>query len=97
MLEILDSVGKVRILYLLAVEGETNITAISRITNLNHARTVLLLNQLLKLKLVQEKIFGRIKIFSINPKSEAGKRFSLFFNTWHRNAKDINLESREKL
>lgn len=97
ILEILDSVGKIRIIYLLAVNGETNITAISRISKLNHGRTNLLLGELVQQRLVQEKIFGRIKIFSLNPLSEAGNRFSEFFTSWDRDANDINLVPMEKL
>ena len=97
VLNILDSVGKVRIIHLLAVNGETNITAILQFVKSSHGRITLLLRELVDEKVVQEKTFGRIRILSLNPHNEAANRLSKFFTSWAGGANDINLVPREKL
>ena len=60
MSKVFGSVGRVKILELLSINDELNITAISRITSLNHSRTKVHLESLIEMELVQEKRFGRI-------------------------------------
>lgn len=81
---IIDSVGKLRILNLLSKKGELNITAIAKQTKLNHTSVINHLGELKELNVICEKRFGRIKIFTINPNSEAGERLIQFFSSWER-------------
>ncbi len=60
---ILSSRGRVRILKLLAKEGELNISAISKKTKLNHSSVKSHLEFLVEVGLIKEKKFGRIKIY----------------------------------
>ncbi len=79
---IFGSLGKVRILVLLAQMQELNISAISRQTRLNHTRVRLHLNDLCELNIVKEKRFGRISIFKINDSEIGGHRIKDFLKSW---------------
>lgn len=79
---IFDSIGKIRILNLLSKYEEMNITSISKMARINHSRVKKYLENLKELDIVQEKRFGRIQIFKINPISEAGNEIKNFFIKW---------------
>ena len=61
--EIFSSKGRVKVLKSLAERGETNISDITRRTCLNHTTTSVHLGKLCELGIVEEKRFGRIRIF----------------------------------
>lgn len=60
---ILSSKGLIRVLSTLSERGELDITALSRLTGLNHENTHTHLKTLLKLNLIREKRYGSIRIF----------------------------------
>ncbi len=72
--EILSCRGKVRILRILAEEGELNVSEITRRSKLNHTLALKYLENLKTAQLLDEKRFGRIRIFKYrweNPKAKA--------------------------
>lgn len=72
--EILSCRGKVRILRILAEEGELNVSEITRRSRLNHTLALKYLENLKTAQLLDEKRFGRIRIFKYrweNPKAKA--------------------------
>ena len=83
MTELFDSVGKIRIINILAIFGELNITAITEKTGLNHVRLSQHLEELQKKYIIQEKTFGRIRIFRLNPSSLEANRLKTFFCDWN--------------
>ncbi len=82
--KIFGSLAKVKILELLAKEGELNVTAISKRVGANHSRMKMHLEDLKSLKLIEEKKFGKIRIFQINEKTLAGKTIKDFIIHWIR-------------
>lgn len=72
--EILSCRGKVRILKILSEEGELNVSEITRRSKLNHSLALKYLEGLRTAQLLDEKRFGRIRIFKYrwdNPKAKA--------------------------
>ncbi len=61
--DIFSSKGRVKVLKVLAERGEMNISEITRRSNLNHTTTAAHLRRLCDLGIVEEKNFGRIRIF----------------------------------
>lgn len=61
--KVFSSRGRAKILELLAQYDEMNISEIIRRTNLNHSSACSHLKALEELGFIQEKIFGRIKIY----------------------------------
>ncbi len=80
--EVFGSVGKVRLLLLLANSNELNITALSRGTGINHSKMNDHIAEMIDLGILQEKRFGRIRIISYNLDSEAGRRIKVFLKEW---------------
>jgi len=78
-----SSKGRLRILRLLSQVEEMNISEIARRTNLPYISTDQHLKLLRRTGLVEEKVFGRIRIFKFrneNKKCQAVKRF---FEDWY--------------
>ncbi len=63
MEDIFSSKGRVKVLKILAERGEMNISEITRRSSLNHTTTAMHLKKLCELGVVEEKNFGRIRIF----------------------------------
>jgi len=80
--EVLSSKGRILILKILAEREELNISAIARITNLNHKTTAQHLEFLTKVGLVQEKRFGRIKIFRFRLENTKARSLKRLFEIW---------------
>ena len=80
--EVLSSKGRIMILKILAEMEELNISAIARVTNLNHSTTAQHLDFLTKAGLVQEKRFGRIKIFRYKSENIKAKSLKRLFEIW---------------
>lgn len=80
--DVLSSKGRVIILKTLAEEEEMNISAIARIANLNHSTTTQHLEFLTKAGLVQEKRFGRIKIFRYCVEDIKARSLKRLFEIW---------------
>ncbi len=82
--EIFASKGRVKILKILALRGELNISEIARQAELNHASTLAHLRHLKKLGLVEEKNFGRIRIFRFREEDPRAKIIKRFFEDFER-------------
>ncbi|MHA1461473.1 MAG: ArsR/SmtB family transcription factor [Candidatus Heimdallarchaeota archaeon] len=80
--EILSSKGRVVILKTLAEMEELNISAIARVANLNHSTATQHLNFLTKAGLVQEKRFGRIRIFRYRIENLKARSLKRVFEIW---------------
>jgi DNA-binding transcriptional ArsR family regulator len=80
--EVLSSKGRILILKTLAEMEELNISAIARVTNLNHSTTTQHLEFLTKAGLVQEKRFGRIKIFRFKSENLRARSLKKLFEIW---------------
>ena len=61
--ELLGSRGRIRILNVLAESGDLNISEVSRRTGLNYTSVERHLSKLVKLGLIKEKRYGKIRIF----------------------------------
>lgn len=67
--DILGSKGRVRVLKVLSESGELNISEVSRRTGLNYTSVERHLMKLKNMGLVNEKRYGKIRIFKINFRS----------------------------
>jgi len=79
---LLGSRAKIKILKTLAANSELSITQIIRNTKLNHSSVKFHLNHLKLLNLVQEKNFGRIKIFRYKNENLKAKSLKKFIEIW---------------
>jgi len=94
IVSVIGSIGKLKILELLAIEGEVNVTAISNKTGVNHTRVKIHLESLLDLNIVEEKRFGRIKIYKLNAYNEASKKIGIFLRSWSKSKIERLMEGR---
>ncbi|MCS7097019.1 MAG: winged helix-turn-helix domain-containing protein [Candidatus Methanomethylicia archaeon] len=76
--EILTSKGRIKILKLLTMERELNISEIMKQTGLSYASVNRHLEELKRGNIIIEKKFGRIRIFRINDKSVIVKALEEF-------------------
>jgi DNA-binding transcriptional ArsR family regulator len=67
--EILGSRGRIRVLQVLTMSGELNISEVSRRTGLNYTSVERHLMKLKELGLLKEKRYGKIRIFQIEFRS----------------------------
>ncbi len=79
---ILGSKARIKILKLLAINQELSISQIIKRSRLNHASVKSHLNHLKSLNLVQEKIFGRIKIYRYKTENIRAKSLKKFIEIW---------------
>lgn len=82
--DILSSKGRVKLLKVLVQFNELNISEVAKKAGLNHSTTARHLEGLKGIGVVEEKDFGRIRIFRLrkeDPKAQAIKRF---FNSFLR-------------
>ena len=79
---LLGSRARVKILKILAKNKELSISQIIRDTNLNHTSVKYHLTYLKSNNLVQEKIFGRIKIYRYKFENVRAKSLSKFIEIW---------------
>ena len=74
--QILSSKGRIKILRILLEHTELSISQIATLTKLNHNSVGDHLTQLVRLAVLQEKVFGRIKVYRLcleDPKVQAIK------------------------
>ncbi len=64
--KLLASKGRVRILRILLKEGQVNISRLVRETGLHHRLIVKHLEELKKMGLVEERRYGRLRVYEIN-------------------------------
>lgn len=80
--ELFSSRGRVRILKELALSSELNISELCRRVELNHSSTKSHLEVLLNSGLVEEKKFGRIKIYRYRIEDTRARAIRNLFNLW---------------
>ncbi|MEM3587641.1 MAG: winged helix-turn-helix domain-containing protein [Candidatus Jordarchaeaceae archaeon] len=83
--KIFSSKGRIKIVKILAKEGELNISEIAKRARLNYATTNQHLDFLEKVGLVQEKIFGRIRIFRFKAENIKAQAIKNLFESWESN------------
>ncbi|AFZ70412.1 hypothetical protein Calag_0661 [Caldisphaera lagunensis DSM 15908] len=64
--KILASKGKVRILKVLMKEGQINISRLAKLTGLHHDVIVKNMEELKEMGIVEEKRYGRLRIYMID-------------------------------
>lgn len=79
---ILSSRGRVKILKLLAMNIEMNISRIMDETSLNHTSVMSHLSYLVKIGFVQEKKYGRIKIYRFKEENLKAKALQNLIKFW---------------
>ena len=79
-----SSRGRIKIIRLLAECGELNISEIAKRTQLNHSTTRRHLQFLERAKLVQEKTFGRIRIYRYKVENLRALALRRFFELWEK-------------
>jgi len=80
---VLSSKGRVRILKVLVEVGELNITEIARRAGLHFAAASRHLETLEKIGLVEEKKFGKIRIFSFKLEDPRVKAIKDLMGSWY--------------
>ncbi len=80
--EILSSKGRVKILVLLSNAIELNISEIARRVGLNYATTDRHLKSLECAGIIQQKRFGRIRIYKFNDLSPRAAAIRKLVDTW---------------
>lgn len=79
---VLSSAGRIRILQHLAHIGEANLTEIARRTSQSYTATARHLDQLVEAGIVQEKNYGRVRIFKLRIETERVKRLHELILEW---------------
>ncbi|MHA2037429.1 MAG: winged helix-turn-helix domain-containing protein [Promethearchaeota archaeon] len=79
---LLGSKARVKILKVLALNEELTISLIINATRLNYSNVRKHLNHLKDLDLIQEKKFGRIKIFRYKIENIKARSFKKFIDIW---------------
>ena len=80
--DIFQSKGRIKILKILAKEGELNISEIARRAHINHNSTRYHLNFLVKANIVQEKKYGRIRIYRFKIEDMKVRAIKTLFDIW---------------
>jgi len=80
--DVLGSKAKVKILKALALNEELTISLIIKKTRLNYSNVKNHLNHLIDLDLIQEKKFGRIKIFRFRIENIKARSLKTFIDIW---------------
>jgi len=80
MEDIVSCKGRMRIIAILIKAKELNITEIARRAALNHSTVISHLKALESAGLVNEKTFGRIRIFAFNFQDDGARIFVELFN-----------------
>ncbi|MCS7098103.1 MAG: winged helix-turn-helix domain-containing protein [Candidatus Methanomethyliaceae archaeon] len=80
--EVFSSRGRVKILRILSERGEINISAIAKKAGLNHSTTHSHLKKLCEMGIVEEKRFGKIRIFRLRKEDPKGLAIINLFNVF---------------
>ncbi|MEM2214356.1 MAG: winged helix-turn-helix domain-containing protein [Candidatus Nezhaarchaeales archaeon] len=78
---LLGSKPRVKILKVLIDKGELNITAIAREAGVNHKTALRHLEELRRVGVVTEKVFGRVRIFKINSEDPRVEALKMLFKS----------------
>jgi DNA-binding transcriptional ArsR family regulator len=82
--DLLGSKARIKILKTLALNDELNISLIISKTKLNHSNVKKHLNLLKSFNLIQEKKFGRIKIYRYKTENLKAKILKNFIEIWEK-------------
>ncbi len=82
---LMGSKARVKILKILALNGELAISQVIKKTRLNHTCTIKHLDYLKTKGLIQEKNFGRIKIFRYKMENIKARSLKKFIDIWEEN------------
>ncbi|MHA2142159.1 MAG: winged helix-turn-helix domain-containing protein [Candidatus Thorarchaeota archaeon] len=80
--ELFSSRGRIKILKELATSSELNISELCRRVSLNHSSTKSHLEVLIESGLVEEKMFGRIKIYRYRVEDHRARALRNLFGLW---------------
>lgn len=80
--DVFQSKGRIKVLKILATEGELNISEIARRAHINHNSTRYHLNFLVKANMLQEKTFGRIRIYRFRIENIKARAIKNLFDIW---------------
>jgi len=80
--ELLGSKARIKILKMLAIHSELSITSIINKTRLNHSNVLKHLNYLKRVNLIQEKKFGRIRIYRYKTENIKARSLKNFIEIW---------------
>ena len=83
---ILSSAGRIRILQLLSHNGEDNLTDIARKTSQSYTATARHLEQLVEAGVIQEKNYGRVRIFRLRIETERVRRLRELITEWDQSS-----------
>lgn len=80
--ELFSSRGRIKIIRELATSSELNITELCKRVGLNHSSTKQHLEVLMKTGLIEEKVFGRIKIYRYRIEDMRARSLRNLFDLW---------------
>ena len=80
--QVFSSKGKAKILEILAINSELNISEIVKRSLLNHSNVVQHLNYLIGINFIQEKKFGRIRIFRYKIENIKARALKKMIEIW---------------
>jgi predicted transcriptional regulator len=91
--EVLSSKGKIKILKILTHYEELNISEIVRRAQLNHATVTQHLDYFKNVGIVQEKTFGRIKIYLLSPEDAKVKVIRDLMESWEHSELESDIRN----
>ncbi len=80
--EVFSSKGRTRVLKELALAGELNVSELCRRAGLNHSTTKAHLHVLISAGLVEEKCFGRIRIYRYRLEDVRARAIKSLLELW---------------
>ena len=80
--QVFSSKGKAKILEILAINSELNISEIVKRSLLNHSNVVQHLNYLIGINFIQEKKFGRVRIFRYKIENIKARALKKMIEIW---------------
>jgi len=80
--DIFASKGRTKIIKILVINSETNISNIVKLTGLNHSSVKVHLEFLNKAEIIEEKCFGRIKIYRFKDENMKAKAIKNLIEFW---------------
>ena len=82
---ILSSSGRIRILTLLSEVGELHLTEIAKRTEQSYSATERHLDDLSKTGIVEERDYGRVRVFRLNQANDRAKLLQELILKWNHN------------
>lgn len=79
--KLFSSRGRVKVLQVISERKELNISAIARLTRLNYATVLKHLDALKDLGVLEEKRFGKIRIFRLKRENRVAQLVAYFLNS----------------